>query len=190
MSALRRFPTHAESSQLQERVTDHHPRSAPLLGPSLGPILGGVLTQGFNWRATFWFLAIFTGLCVLSFVPFKDTFRKERSTTYQIVLRRVLAQQAAKSAELSTRASVDEKKDVPQSGDTQRDVESQTHELTASDPVKEVKLTLKDVNPVGPIIHVLSRRNNVAILFGSGDAYVSTGFFHTLIPQHRPTVCI
>ena len=36
-------------------------RSAPLLGPSLGPILGGALTQGFNWRATFWFLTIFTG---------------------------------------------------------------------------------------------------------------------------------
>lgn len=50
-------------------------RSAPLLGPSLGPILGGVLTQMFNWRATFWFLAIFVGVCFLLFVPFKDTYR-------------------------------------------------------------------------------------------------------------------
>ena len=30
--------------------------AAPLLGPSMGPLLGGILTQLFNWRATFWFL--------------------------------------------------------------------------------------------------------------------------------------
>ncbi|KAI0941665.1 hypothetical protein AcW1_003491 [Taiwanofungus camphoratus] len=54
---------------------------APLLGPSLGSIIGGALTQGFNWRATFWFL---------------DSFRRERSLTYQLVLKRVQDQQTAK----------------------------------------------------------------------------------------------
>ncbi|KAI0633191.1 major facilitator superfamily domain-containing protein [Trametes polyzona] len=69
--------------------------SGPLLGPSLGPILGGVLTQAFSWRATFWFLAIFVGSCFMLFVPFKDTFRRERSLVYQTALRRRPAQQRA-----------------------------------------------------------------------------------------------
>ena len=72
--------------------------SAPLLGPALGPILGGSLTQGWSWRATFWFLAIFVGLCFLSFIPFKDTFRRERSLTYQTALKRKRALMYAKAS--------------------------------------------------------------------------------------------
>ncbi|GBE87222.1 vacuolar DHA amino acid exporter [Sparassis latifolia] len=152
---------------------------APLLGPSLGPILGGALTQGFNWRATFWFLVIFTGLCFLSFLPFKDTFRKERSTTYQSVLKRVL-EQAAKKAELSATEStaggrekqqaVNEKRDSAATvGPADTDLERQDQQDDAIEvAVKEVKVSLKDVNPVVPIIHVLRRKNNLAILFGSG----------------------
>jgi len=44
---------------------------------SLGPVIGGGLTQGFGWRAIFWFLAIFTGshfLVMLLFFP--ETQRK------------------------------------------------------------------------------------------------------------------
>src|ERR1700733_6807568 len=63
--------------------------AAPLLGLSLGPILGGSLTQGFNWRAVFWFLVIFAGLNFFSFlVFFNDTFRRERSSAYQAVMKR------------------------------------------------------------------------------------------------------
>ena len=76
--------------------------SAPLLGPSLGPILGGALTQAFSWRATFWFLAIFVGLCFLSFIPFRDTFRRERSLTYQAALRRRRALLSAKGSAASS----------------------------------------------------------------------------------------
>ena len=161
-------------------------RSAPLLGPSLGPILGGALTQGFNWRATFWFLTIFTGLCTLSFVFFRDTFRRERSLTYQSVLKRVLEQEAKKAvkqAAAEKAADIDDARTavVPMDeksgkdaeggkGGVDRDVEAQT---TSGMPqaVKEVKPSLKDVNPIGPMLHVLNRPNNVVILFASGKSF-------------------
>ncbi|PIL35228.1 MFS general substrate transporter [Ganoderma sinense ZZ0214-1] len=76
--------------------------SAPLLGPSLGPILGGVLTQAFNWRATFWFIAAFVGACFLLFIPFKDTYRRQRSLTYQAALKRRRAIMSAKGSETSS----------------------------------------------------------------------------------------
>lgn len=64
--------------------------SAPLLGPSIGPIMGGVLTQTLGWRAIFWFLAIWGGIMLaVSIFLFKDTFRRERSSIYQAVLRRI-----------------------------------------------------------------------------------------------------
>ncbi|KAJ7739502.1 major facilitator superfamily domain-containing protein, partial [Mycena metata] len=72
---------------------------APLLGPSLAPIMGGVLTTGFNGRAPFWFLTICSGLsCSLIFIFFKDTFRKERSLTYQNVLKSRLKSQASNAS--------------------------------------------------------------------------------------------
>ena len=159
-----------------------------MLGPSLGPILGGALTQGFNWRATFWFLAIFTGLCTLSFVFFRDTFRRERSLTYQTALKRALEQQAKKALKQAAAEKaadmddartavvpVDEKssKGVESGrGSMDRDVEAQTT-IAASDvpqAVKEIRLSLTDVNPVGPMIRVLYRPNNVVVLFASGRA--------------------
>lgn len=37
----------------------------PLCGPGLAPIIGGVLTQGFGWRSTLWFLTIFGGVLLI-----------------------------------------------------------------------------------------------------------------------------
>ncbi|KAI0330794.1 MFS general substrate transporter [Cubamyces sp. BRFM 1775] len=162
--------------------------SAPLLGPSLGPILGGVLTEGFNWRATFWFLAIFTGVCFMLFIPFKDTFRRERSLVYQSALKRRLAHQSAKGSEASSLSQVtavsrivpvkDEKSPPKASAASkdgivalERDLEKQQQPVsteTDAAPLDEVKLTLADVNPVKPIVHVLRRMNNLTILAASG----------------------
>ncbi|KAF9807671.1 hypothetical protein IEO21_08129 [Rhodonia placenta] len=142
---------------------------APLLGPSLGPILGGVLTQGFNWRATFWFLAIFTGLCTISFIFFRDTFRRQRSMIYQTALKRLMEAEAKKATEkpqtLSEKETVvGQQNDEDRKSD--RDVEAQTQ--TDAVPIKELKLSLKDVNPIGPIVHVLRRLNNLVVLLASG----------------------
>ncbi|KAI0919022.1 hypothetical protein AcV5_002046 [Taiwanofungus camphoratus] len=133
---------------------------APLLGPSLGSIIGGALTQGFNWRATFWFL---------------DSFRRERSLTYQLVLKRVQDQQTAKK-----NAGLARTRDATIASDgraTQHalanaiatDAEAQASSIPA-EPIEKVKLSTGDTNPIRPIFYVLRRKNNFAILFTSGSS--------------------
>ncbi|KAL1943448.1 hypothetical protein VTO73DRAFT_4523 [Trametes versicolor] len=171
--------------------------SGPLLGPALGPILGGVLTQAFSWRATFWFLAIFVGACFLLFVPFRDTFRRERSLVYQSALRRRLrAQQSSEASSVSQETAVspavrggeqqekreagEEEKNREDGGEGRRegDVEKQQEVRIDADavagPLKEVKLSLSDVNPVRPIVHVLRRLNNVAMFLASALVFSCT----------------
>lgn len=173
------------------------PLSAPLLGPSLGPILGGALTQGFNWRATFWFLAIFVGVCFLLFIPFRDTFRRERSLVYQAALKRRLAHESAKGSEASSLSQITavsriipdvekkteekptadghgEGKDAIETLARDIDLEKQqkqavSADIDAAEPIEEIKLSLADVNPVKPIVHVLRRMNNLTILTASGE---------------------
>jgi len=174
---------------------------APLLGPAIGSILGGALTQAFNWRATFWFLAIFTGLCFIAVLFIPDTFRRERSLTYQLVLKRLTQERdesATATRALSSRTStmtqktavgqitpmIEEKSEktkvenVEQNGSSsapmsisEKDIEAQIVRSTSEGDtalVQEIKLSLKDVNPVRPVVVVLLRMNNLAILFASG----------------------
>ncbi|EPT00310.1 hypothetical protein FOMPIDRAFT_1123038 [Fomitopsis schrenkii] len=154
---------------------------APLLGPSLGPIIGGILTQAFGWRATFWFLVIFTGLCIVPFVFFRDTFRRERSLTYQAALRKLREREnkrfdAAKDARHSVPARPESPDDEPaevksqcSSVETKVDVDLEAHVPKLDDPSTrtEVKLSLKDVNPIRPMIAVLRCPNNVVIIIAS-----------------------
>lgn len=98
----RSVPLEHQNSTVFEECSPYVVPSAPLLGPSLGPILGGVLTQAFNWRATFWFIAAFVGACFLLFIPFKDTYRRQRSLTYQAALKRRRAIMSAKGSETSS----------------------------------------------------------------------------------------
>jgi multidrug resistance protein len=154
------------------------------LATSIGPIFGGILTQLFHWRGPFWFLTIFSGVSVLAFAfAFKDTFRRERSTTYQSVIRHYAkekekamrmrmsknsSQTAIADVGVKGKQSYGEKKQKSQ--DATRDVERGVTRDDQSDvvTVDEVKLTLKDVNPFKPLWKVVKRRNNFITLFGSG----------------------
>ncbi|KAG1736765.1 vacuolar DHA amino acid exporter [Suillus lakei] len=153
--------------------------SAPLLGPALGPILGGVLTQGLGWRSVFWFITICAGVVLLALVfLFKDTFRKERSLTYQNVL-----QMRAKEGELRHQhldksnhafAAIDKPaRPVPESVASLQetrdlDVEANGPTVVPASSMKDVNLSLADVNPFPPLLKILTCRNNLAILFASG----------------------
>lgn len=172
--------------------------AAPLLGPSMGPLLGGILTQLFNWRATFWFLAIFGGLSLSSFILFKDTFRRERSLAYQAALRRMQIVKQRKSSGENTPAvsqtttlnSPDcQDKKIDKSGQevvtSEKDAEAQIANSSTvverSEPqnIQDIKLSLKGVNPVTPLFAILRRRNNLAILAASGtrQTFSSSSYF-------------
>ncbi|KAL4266509.1 MFS transporter superfamily protein [Pleurotus pulmonarius] len=135
--------------------------AAPLLGPSLGPILGGALTAGFSWRACFWFLAIFSGSSFLSFLLFfKDPWRKERSLTYQNVLREKSDERVEQNAKDDSTLT------GPRVGS-----ESAPSVKTTNDSPPEINLSLKHVNPIRPLIAVLRRPNNLIILLASGFCF-------------------
>lgn len=137
--------------------------AAPLLGPSLGPLIGGVATQLFSWRATFYFLVIFASLALVSFIFFKDTFRRERSSSYQSAMRHMLKEREAK---LRAR-----EKHGPRSPKSLKVTEKKIDSMSTQDieaveqpQVQGIRLGLKDVNPIRPLVAVLRRRNNLAIL--------------------------
>ncbi|KAI0061746.1 MFS general substrate transporter [Artomyces pyxidatus] len=148
--------------------------AAPLLGPALGPIIGGVLTQVLSWRATFWFLVIFMSMCLALFALFfKDTFRRERSLTYQTVLHHHQARAALEASKRSSTSTIVEALGEVKDGD----VKSEKEDLESANPgprphpIKEVRLKLTDVNPFPPLLLVLRRWNNLATLTASGFIY-------------------
>ncbi|KAG1797872.1 major facilitator superfamily domain-containing protein [Suillus plorans] len=159
--------------------------SAPLLGPSLGPIIGGALTQGLGWRAVFWFLVIWGGIIFSAFLfLLKDTFRKERSVTYQNVLkRRLREQQSSEAKDDSGNISEKELRVNDENQTNPKDIEAQPavipalaiREVNEAQPavipalaIREVKLSIADVNPFPPYLSILSRKNNFVILIPSG----------------------
>ncbi|KAH8082849.1 MFS general substrate transporter [Cristinia sonorae] len=167
---------------------------APLLGPALGPIIGGVLTHAFTWRATFWFLVIFTGTCIFPFLLFKDTFRRERSLTYQRIAKQLhqrALEESRRQSQTSTKIGEPGSERKEKESETPKKIESSTldadgrtsntrhndpeaqnptHDMGSHSlpPLHEIKVSLKDVNPIHPMILVFRRVNNILIVIASG----------------------
>lgn len=152
--------------------------SAPLLGPALGPILGGVLAQKMGWRSAFWFIMICALVVLLALVfLFKDTFRKERSLTYQNVLKRRIKEQEQQHSRKSSQTivalpdtespSLEGLASSQQIGDL--DVEGNVLAVTPASSMKDISLSLADVNPFPPLVRIITRSNNLAILFATGE---------------------
>ncbi|KAL9715585.1 hypothetical protein Ac2012v2_000027 [Leucoagaricus gongylophorus] len=146
---------------------------APLFGPALGPIVGGALTSGLGWRSIFWFLTIVSGLIWLLFLFFfRDTFRKERSLTYQnIVQQRSESKRTTRGDEaISPSAIPPNIIDLHQGSDLEK---AKDPPIASADPF-EVELSLRDVNPFKPIGLVIRRVNNLATLIASGFMFALT----------------
>ena len=123
------------------------------------------MTSAFDWRAIFWFLIILSGLSLLSFLLFfRDTFRRERSLTYQNVIK-----QRRKAAALSC---LNSKKPAPIDGDLKGDTSTEPTSLTVN-----LDVSLADVNPLKPLGQVLRRKNNVIILCSSGKRSIKFSLF-------------
>ncbi|KAF5376823.1 hypothetical protein D9757_008896 [Collybiopsis confluens] len=133
---------------------------APLLGNSLGSILGGGLTTAFTWRGPFYFLAIAGGIVFISFLFFKDTFRRERSLAYQNVLKTKLRQSMMNNS-LG-------KENHKAYNDAGFDPEKQDISGEATKVIPEIQLGLADVNPIKPLTVVLRRTYNLFMLAASG----------------------
>lgn len=149
--------------------------AAPLLGPALGPIIGGCLAQAFGWPASFYFLAACGGIILGAFVfLFKDTFRIERSLTYQAALRRrksatgnlksVVDSTVAESKAVTEEKQASSKNMPPQPSS----IENGTAIIKVESGLSDVRLSFSDINPFPPFWMIMKRRNNIAILLANG----------------------
>lgn len=147
--------------------------AAPLLGPALAPIIGGCLSEAFGWPASFYFLAACGGILLVAFIfLFKDSFRIERSLTYQAALRRrTNTAKALKSAPHSTGDTriedkqANDKKESPKPSS----IEDGTAVIKIESGLTDVKLSLTGINPFPPFFKVMRQRNNLAIMLANGE---------------------
>lgn len=146
---------------------------------ALGPLCGGILTMFWSWRAIFWFLTLLSGTMLLAFTFFfRDTFRRERSLTYQNGLQQRLKNTAPTSSPqqmgLFTSYGSDNKSavsiDMEKNLTVQIKLQSEGHPFSS-----QTKLAPTNVNPFKPLLHVVQRKNNFLVLLSSGFYSKSTG---------------
>jgi len=142
---------------------------------AIGPLFGGVLTSVWNWRAIFWFLAIFAGLIFTLFtIFFRDTFRRERSLTYQNILKQRLRSAALPPHSYPNKSSrlrwggLQDKSDAELEETTAKAGVEDTARECGTDSQVAITLSITDVNPLKPLLPVLRRTNNFFILLSSG----------------------
>lgn len=141
----------------------------------MGPIFGGILTSVWNWRAIFWFLTILSAISVFFFILFfKDTFRPERSLTYQRVVREKMRSTASLPLAYPTHRPPMPRVNSILTLGAGSDIEGgPTSVAQENEPAPTaIKLSLTDVNPFRPIGHVIRRPNNVLILLSSGKKHL------------------
>jgi MFS family permease len=154
--------------------------AAPLLGPALGPIVGGALSQYFGWRSGFYFLVASGGIILAAFLfLFKDTFRLERSLTYQVALRRrvndVERLRPSSDSTVGERGPSKESSGVEASWPRSSEgLTRDTHVPKPQPALTDITLSFADINPFPPLWKIIQRKNNLAILLANGERCVSS----------------
>lgn len=103
---------------------------------------------------------------------FRDTFRKERSLTYQTVLKQHAIARAKN--DIGHEAALPRTPAPASTHNVHGDVEKGKEAMGKEDadalavPAAQIELTLRDVNPISPLLAVVQRINNLLILTASG----------------------
>lgn len=159
-------------------------------------------------------MVIQAGISLLLCFAMKDSFRKERSLAYINAKKRAMsrAQSRAHSAQLSRVASHSQSHtnlnmksstnaaDVkPHAGldamplhddDAEKVRDQPQPQPPVEDDERPIKLTISDVNPLGPAWQVMKQRTNAAILAGSGQCNnQSTCYVRALITPCALRAC-
>ncbi|BGP02946.1 Vacuolar DHA amino acid exporter [Rhodotorula toruloides ATCC 204091] len=136
--------------------------SVPLLGPALGPIVGGAVTSASDWRAAFYFLVAYGGVCWLLALWLPDTFRHQRSLAWRKAYER--AQQQAREKRAKARSVLPK----PASTSAFSPLKKIGTALSAKSGDVKVKIRFRDINPMAAAGAVLREPANVLILTYSG----------------------
>ncbi|KAH8927156.1 MFS general substrate transporter [Atractiella rhizophila] len=162
-------------------IYDTHERGAkvgiyymsPLLGQSLGPLIGGAVTKASDWRATFYLIVAYAGLCVLILLFFPETFRKERSAAWRAALKRAIA---SAESEADTKAKERREEDVEKGERIGRKLTivslgGSVLRVPTKDGEGEgvkVKISWRDLNPLSATGTVLKQLHNIVAIAFSG----------------------
>ena len=151
--------------------------AAPLLGPALGPIIGGCLAQTFGWPAIFYFPAACGSIILMAFIfLFKDTFRMERSLTYQAALckrknARGKPESVVESTTVESKAGTEKHAGSNSVSPPTGSAENKTGTIKADSGLSDIRLSFADINPFPPFWMIVRRKNNIAILLANGECY-------------------
>ncbi|KAM0786891.1 hypothetical protein ACM66B_002315 [Microbotryomycetes sp. NB124-2] len=151
--------------------------AAPLVSPAIGPLLGGVLTNAANWRVTQYVLLGYAAVCLGLYFWLPETFRKERSAAWRAAMKRARAHALAKRlkarAALPQGTTLDEPVDRPrQPGFSPLNTVKSVISLRSSKD-DNLKIHLRDVNPLAATGQVLCRKENFITIFFSGLLFAS-----------------
>ncbi|GAA5853337.1 hypothetical protein JCM8547_000289 [Rhodosporidiobolus lusitaniae] len=170
--------------------------ACPLLGPAIGPIIGGGLTAADSWRATFYFLAAYGGLCLALLVFLPDSFRKERSLAWRKAYDRARQHQREELAKaraalpepeptekaaarqgatfspvLATPSRGDRATVAPQLGFAP--LNKVRTALSAKSGDVKVRISFRDINPLAVSGDVIKQPANFVVLLYSGFLFAS-----------------
>jgi hypothetical protein len=142
------------------------------------------MATAFNWRAIFVILAIYVGLSCLSFIFFRETYRKERSLVYQNALKSRLKHRQVAGTQSSSESTASpftahgantlgELPIVDEANGIDEHKTEKGGENVYEPDYSQVKVSLKDASPFKHTWHCLRRLNNLTILLASGKFQTS-----------------
>ncbi|KAK4057455.1 hypothetical protein OIO90_001524 [Microbotryomycetes sp. JL221] len=156
--------------------------AAPLVAPAIAPLLGGAITSASNWRVTQYVLLGYSGICFLLYLWLPETFRKERSSAWRAAMKRAKAHAMTKQLKARSVLPQDAKiasrttqvnDDARQTGFSRLDKVKSVMSLRSNGGDDNIKIHLRDVNPLAATGQVLRCKENFIAIAFSGLLFAS-----------------